>query len=92
MNKKGIFVLGIAMILMAMVSGMAFAEEDTEYEYTITVQYRNSRTNQTGSKTYTLWAASAAEAAEQAKQLCEWDFGTNSAISCGIPRVTGRKR
>jgi len=77
---------------MAMVTGVVFAE-DTEYEYTVVVNYRYGTSSTILSKTYTVWASSAADAREQATAMCEWEFGSNgSVVSCGVPQVTGRRR
>lgn len=89
MNKR-IVAISILLLMICAMAVSVFAE-DTEYEYTVTVQYR-TKGGHVGSKTYTLWASSVSDAREQAKKLCEWDFGPNSNISCGIPQVTGKSR
>jgi hypothetical protein len=93
MNRKRFLVLGIALILTAMIVGVAFADND-EYEYTVTVYYNvvNNITKKTELKsvTYTFWAASAAEAQQVATARCEREYG--QVASCGGAIATGRKR
>jgi hypothetical protein len=93
MRNKRVLVLGIALILTAMIVGVAFAEGNEEYEYTISVVYNETlsggRTVQK-TVTYTLWASSAYEAGQMALARCEREKG--NAASCGAPIATGKKR
>jgi hypothetical protein len=92
MKNKRVLVLGIALVLVAMVVGVAFAEGNDEYEYTVTVLYNvatNGRIQQKEVK-YTLWASSASEAGQMALARCEREKG--NAASCGAPIATGRSR
>ena len=95
MNNKRLLVLGIALILTAMIVGVAFADND-EYEYTVEVYY-NERVGTTipakyvlKSVKYTFWAASASEAIAIATDRCTREYG--EVASCGGAIPTGRKR
>jgi hypothetical protein len=89
MKDRRLLVLGIALVLTAMIVGVAFAEGNEEYEYTVTVYY--SLPNGTlKSVTYTFWAASASEAQEVATARCTREFGNTA--SCGGAIATGRSR
>jgi phosphate/sulfate permease len=92
MENKRVWVLSIALILTAMIVGVAFAEGNDEYEYTISVVYNVSVGGRTVQKTveYTVWASSAYEAGQMALARCEREKG--NAASCGAPIATGRKR
>jgi hypothetical protein len=93
MGNKRVLVLGITLILTAMIVGVAFAEGNDEYEYTISVVYNEIQSGgRTVQKTvtYTLWASSAYEAGQMALEHCEREKG--NAASCGAPIATGRKR
>jgi hypothetical protein len=87
MRNKKILALGITLLLFVLVAGMAFAI--IEYEYTIEVYFNDSANNLQKAK-YTLWAASAEDARDQAIALCTREKGT--VASCGDARVTGRTR
>jgi hypothetical protein len=94
MKNKRLLVLGIALILVAMMVGVAFAED--EYEWTVEVYYNVSKTSSGKTTTtldkavYKVWAATAAEAREIAKSLCEREKG--EVASCGQPNATGRTK
>ena len=91
MSKK-ILAISILMLMMCAMAASVFANERvTEYEYTVTVQYR-TRSGGTSSATYTFYATSQMEAMDIAQRMCEWENGPGSVISCGIPRETGRSR
>jgi hypothetical protein len=92
MKNKQKLALGIAIVLVAMIVGVAFAEGNDEYEYTVTVLYNvetNGRAQQKEVK-YTLWASSASEAGQMALVRREREKG--NAASCGAPIATGRSR
>jgi hypothetical protein len=91
MRNKRVLVLGIALlILTAMVAGVAFAEEQQEYEWKVTVSYK--KTNGTiGQETYYIWAVSSRDAEAKAQAKCEYEKAAN-VISCGAPIATGQKK
>jgi hypothetical protein len=91
MKNKRVLVLGIALLMLtAMVAGVAFAEEQQEYEWTVTVSYK-TKGGKIGKETYTLWAVSSRDAEAKAQAKCEYEKDAN-VISCGVPIATGRNR
>jgi len=94
MEKKRVLAFGIALILFAMIVGVAFAEGNDEYEYTVSVLYYVTnpvtKKQETKEVTYTLWAASASEAQQVATARCEREKGQTA--SCGAAIATGKKR
>ncbi|MDR0557661.1 MAG: hypothetical protein LBG43_07345 [Treponema sp.] len=90
MRDKRVLVFGIALILIAMIVGAAFAEGNDEY--TVSVVYNEKINAKIVQKTvtYTLWASSAQEAGKMALERCEREKG--NAASCGAPIATGRKK
>ena len=85
-HKKVLF-FGFALVLLALAAGMAFAI--VEYEYTVEVYYSTTY-GTLESKTYTLWASSAAEATKMATDACKREFG--DVASCGGAIATGRTK
>jgi hypothetical protein len=88
MKNKKILVLGIALILTAMIVGVAFSEEQQEHEYTVEVMYRTS--GNLHKVTYTIWASSNDEAQKIATERCAYEKG--EVASCGAAIATGRAR
>ncbi|MDR1421227.1 MAG: hypothetical protein LBI86_12710 [Treponema sp.] len=95
MRNKKILFLGLALVLLAMVAGVAFAV--VEHEYYVTVyyyekdNYNKAITSKLLSREFgPFWAVSAAEAQKQAQDLCTREYG--EVASCGNPRVSGRDR
>jgi hypothetical protein len=95
MNKR-IVAISIFLLMMCAMAISVFANDPNfQYEYSVSITFE--RTSSTGGRnrntqTFLVWASSTDEAMALAKEVCEWDHGKGSVISCGFPVPTGKQR